>query len=302
MIALLASLAPAATATSTSSLLWLPPLVYAQWSVMVRGPSRLSFLALIVPPLGLAALAHARAEPGPRAGTLALVAVLDGLTYLFLARVSRLFVTARHAHEEAGRRAAQARERDRLARMLHTTIGAGLTELSLRQALAAQAPDERRATSIADADRCAEELLDELTLCTGGLEGAEVAADALLARLRLRVERLCRAADLPLTLRLGAAGGRMHGARATRLLAIVEEAVVNAIRHAHARALRVSLSLEPSLTLEIADDGDGFHVGAAASGFGLRSLAAHARELDARLEIVSAPGSGTTLRMHGGEP
>ena len=76
---------------------------------------------------------------------------------------------------------------------------------------------------------------------------------------------------------------------------LVSEALTNAARHAGARVVDVGVSLDQDrLTVEVRDDGAG---GARlAPDRGLQGLADRLSALDARLEVVSPPGGGTTVR------
>lgn len=80
---------------------------------------------------------------------------------------------------------------------------------------------------------------------------------------------------------------------------VAQEAVRNAQRHAHAS--RIDVRVERSdgeLALCVTDDGTGFDVHAVAPGhFGLRGLDSLARDAGGRLEVVSQPGGGTTVRL-----
>lgn len=77
---------------------------------------------------------------------------------------------------------------------------------------------------------------------------------------------------------------------------ITQEALTNALKHARARCINVTLKLEHSLSLTIRDDGKGIpeHYRA---GVGLRSIKERAEELRGSFEIVSQPYRGTTLRV-----
>ncbi|HEY7263751.1 MAG TPA: histidine kinase [Trebonia sp.] len=83
---------------------------------------------------------------------------------------------------------------------------------------------------------------------------------------------------------------------------IAQEAVHNAVRHAHAGHLSLRLAADKAIpTLEIADDGDGFDAARlAADGtdghFGLRLMAEAARHGGGWLGLLSAPGAGTVVR------
>jgi signal transduction histidine kinase len=76
---------------------------------------------------------------------------------------------------------------------------------------------------------------------------------------------------------------------------VVSEALTNAIKHSHAREVRISASRErDKLIVEVTDDGIG---GAApAGGSGLRGLTDRVEALGGELVVSSPPGRGTTLR------
>jgi signal transduction histidine kinase len=79
-----------------------------------------------------------------------------------------------------------------------------------------------------------------------------------------------------------------------------QEAVRNAVKHARARELMVSLrQVDGQVQLEVADDGRGFDRAETGGDghIGLRLLSDLARESGGRLEIRSAPGQGATVRL-----
>jgi len=84
------------------------------------------------------------------------------------------------------------------------------------------------------------------------------------------------------------------------VLLVVQEALVNARRHAHAQ--RISLLLErhdSAVRLTVEDDGQGFDPGAwpksRGNRFGLSIMHARAAHIGARLQIDSAPGRGARV-------
>jgi signal transduction histidine kinase len=91
-----------------------------------------------------------------------------------------------------------------------------------------------------------------------------------------------------------AGANRLSSAQATQLLHIAKEAMSNSLRHAHASRVTVRLRrIGTVVHLEIRDDGSGFNPSAVGStGQGLRNMAARARDIDADLRIISAPGQG----------
>ena len=87
------------------------------------------------------------------------------------------------------------------------------------------------------------------------------------------------------------------------LYRVVQEAVNNVVRHSRAASAGVHARRSgTAIRVTIRDDGAGFHVrhdgtGRLAGGFGLSGMAERARILDARLDVISAPGQGTRLEL-----
>ncbi|HVT72926.1 MAG TPA: sensor histidine kinase [Lacunisphaera sp.] len=86
------------------------------------------------------------------------------------------------------------------------------------------------------------------------------------------------------------------------LLRIAQEAITNAVRHAAAARIVIALAYQPEgVTLSVTDDGNGFvpHdvLTKGLGHFGLRGLRGRAAKIGGDLEIRSAPGSGTTVRV-----
>ncbi len=87
------------------------------------------------------------------------------------------------------------------------------------------------------------------------------------------------------------------------LLLLMQEACANAFQHGHATVIRVDLDYEPDgLQIRIDDDGIGFEpdaaVGTREGHFGLQGMRERMERLDGTLEISSAPGRGTRVRVH----
>ena len=88
--------------------------------------------------------------------------------------------------------------------------------------------------------------------------------------------------------------------RDREIFRIAQEALQNVLKHAKARARRRELGAEGALLLEVADDGVGFDPdapGTRSRRLGLTSMEERARRLGGTLEISSAPGAGTPVRL-----
>jgi two-component system, NarL family, sensor kinase len=80
---------------------------------------------------------------------------------------------------------------------------------------------------------------------------------------------------------------------------VAQEALRNTASHAHANNVAVRLRIaDHEAIISVSDDGRGF-VPEAVTGshFGLRMLGDLARDAGGRLELISAPGACTTIRL-----
>lgn len=104
-----------------------------------------------------------------------------------------------------------------------------------------------------------------------------------------------------------AVAARISPAQELQVLQILRESISNALRHAAAAAIRLSLrgGTGQSAVLTVADDGCGFDPGKSAGrGHGLVNLGIRAREMGGSLLVEAAPGKGTrvTLLFHPAYP
>lgn len=83
------------------------------------------------------------------------------------------------------------------------------------------------------------------------------------------------------------------------LLLAVKETLNNVMRHAQASNVRVTLKVEGmGVGIEVRDDGCGFDPGSIRPhGNGLRNLRRRMSQSSGSMEMVSAPGQGTTIRL-----
>ncbi|HEY3418727.1 MAG TPA: sensor histidine kinase, partial [Armatimonadota bacterium] len=83
---------------------------------------------------------------------------------------------------------------------------------------------------------------------------------------------------------------------AQHLYRIAQEALSNAVRHAHANRITVELrGSEDELTLQVEDDGAGLPPELPAGGMGLRTMAYRAQSIEGKLTVATAPGGGARV-------
>jgi len=197
-------------------------------------------------------------------------------------------------------------ERNRLALDLHDAVSQKLFGLVLNAEAAATllerdpAAARERLTKLRE---LAQEALEELRSLVFELRPPDLERDGLAGALRKHVELLRRLEQHEIELVL-AGDLRADVERDREVLRIAQEALGNALKHARATRFAVRLGAEAGrLLLEVEDDGIGFDPaapGARSRRLGLTSMEERARRLGGTLEIRSAPGSGTTVRLEAG--
>jgi signal transduction histidine kinase len=207
---------------------------------------------------------------------------------------------------EQQRALATLRERDRVARELHDSLGQVLGYAKVQ----AQAARERLARG---ESREADEHLAQLAAVAQdahadvreyilGVRAAGCAETAFLPALEDYLRRFQAASGIGTTLAAspGFAGRTLDPMVGTQLLRILQETLTNVRKHARARAVQIGLSVsDGQAQAAVQDDGDGFDPGgleaAEASTFGLRFMRERASEVGGSVEVRSAPGEGTRV-------
>lgn len=100
----------------------------------------------------------------------------------------------------------------------------------------------------------------------------------------------------------GSPGARLPHAAETALYRIAQEALSNVVRHACARRAEIRLEAhDGAVRLTVRDDGGGFDLERArrpgTANLGLAGIEERVRALGGSLEIRTAPGTGTELRV-----
>ncbi len=191
-------------------------------------------------------------------------------------------------------------ERNRLALELHDAVSQKLFSLVLSAEAASTQLDRDLPAARHQLERIsqlAREALDELRSLILGLRPPDLERDGLEGALRKEVEMLRRAHGVEIELICDGTVDGGDGARELAVMRIVDEALHNAVRHARAGHIRVRLS---GRGVEVIDDGIGFEPDRPelrSRHLGLTSMEERARELGGTIEIRSAPGAGTSVRL-----
>jgi len=204
---------------------------------------------------------------------------------------------------ERSRELSMLAERNRLALELHDAVSQKLFSLVLTAEAAATQLDrdgEAARAHVMRLQELAREALEELRSLILELRPPELERDGLCGALRKHADALRRLHRVRIDVDVDdAAGGDAR--RDGEVLRVAQEALQNAVRHAGAQRIVVRLGRgDGRLVLEVSDDGTGFDPAdpeLRSRRLGLTSMEERARRLGGRLEIRSAPGAGTTVRL-----
>lgn len=235
----------------------------------------------------------------PRAGELALTErdteLLTVLADQVAPAVAALALNAALQRSREALVTAREEERRRLHRDLHDGLGAALAGLRLQVESARErvadsvtrrlldAAGDTVTEAVADVRRISEDLrppaLDEVGL-PGSLSGLAT---------RLNTPGLAVEADV-------ADLGPLPAAVEVACYRIAAEALTNAVRHAKARRVRLSVSADPAaVRLLVEDDGTGMTRSWRPGGLGLESMRQRTEEIGGTFTITTSP-AGTTVR------
>jgi len=196
-----------------------------------------------------------------------------------------------------------AAERNRLARDLHDSVTQSLYSLTLlaeagRRMIAARDMLQIEGNQARLGD-IAQQALQEMRLLVYELRPSALESEGLVGALEQRLETVERRAGIQ-------ARFEVQGERALtpdleqELYHIAQEALNNALKHAYASTVKLTLRcVGESVVLEVSDNGQGFDPKAQGDhgGLGLVGMRERARRIGGQLTIQSAPGEGTTITV-----
>jgi two-component system, NarL family, sensor kinase len=219
------------------------------------------------------------------------------------ARLHRRLAARERAHERFTEQviAAQEAERHRLAADIHDGITQRLVSLRFHLDAATAALTDQfefAATQLARARTLADLTFDEARAAINGLR-PPVLDDLGLADSLASLARSIEALDVVVDVE----ECPLHEHAEIALYRIAQEALQNVVKHADTRSVHLSLrQADGEIQLQVRDRGRGFdRAGMSfgedqlAGGYGMISMAERAELIGGRLEVVSRPGTGTTI-------
>jgi signal transduction histidine kinase len=192
-------------------------------------------------------------------------------------------------------------ERKRLGFDLHDNVCQELVGISIlvdsaRQHIEAEAPHS--ADDLARAVRYLHKLMEHLRMLARDLRPMQLSDLGLEEALRALAAGVTSPETAVVTV-FPVSIPRLDEHTEVAVYRVAQEALTNALRHAAARAIVVTLTIDDGqLCLDVRDDGRGFDVQSRpARALGIASIEERALAQRGRLAITSRPGRGTTVRF-----
>ena len=201
--------------------------------------------------------------------------------------------------------AAQERERSVISRELHDQLGQTLTGMVIHLHAANREADPERAREHTEtAMEMAQGAVEQLKTLSFSLRPAQLDLLGLVAATQSAVQKIATPAGLACSVSARGREPAAPGESASVALRLIQEAVTNVVRHAHATHVRVRLRFLPQgrIGLLVADDGVGFDKDRLLDGqpseknVGLYGMIERTELAGGRLSIRTAPGKGVAIR------
>jgi signal transduction histidine kinase len=211
-------------------------------------------------------------------------------------------IALRHVDERIAEERQQ--ERARIAAALHDEVLQDLYNVTIRAQVLRQDLLRGQLLELEDdlpaVIQASEAAVEDLREVIQGLRSAAVGHAGLVETLGLFARHLEADSGLQIVLSLDPSV-RSTPERELVVYQIAREALTNAARHSKAKTVWLSLQAgRNSFEAEIEDDGCGFSPNDTIGQlhFGLQLMRERAASIDAHLEILSSPGSGTVIKLY----
>lgn len=194
-------------------------------------------------------------------------------------------------------------ERNRIARDLHDSVTQSLSSLNILlegwRRLVAAGNSYRIETFLERVAQINDQALKEMRMMVHELRPSTLSQDGLIDTLHHRIEVVEKRFGIDARViaeELLALPPQVE----EELYWITHEALNNSLKHSGAARVSVTIRMKDGgLVLEVADNGCGFTYNAETTvrGEGLSGMAERVRQLGGALEVITASGSGTTIRV-----
>ncbi len=224
----------------------------------------------------------------------------QSLAETMASQIAAAITSARFAAQS--QKVAMLAERNRVARELHDSATQALYSLALLAGGWATMAGQGRLDSVSEKFQQLEDIalqvLKELRLLIYELRHPDLASQGLIATLEQRLASVEQRSNVRTSLTVSGDLGMLPVAHAEQIFAILQEALNNTLRHAHAHTVALSICAErQQIVFAVQDDGCGFDPANQSGGVGLSSMHERAAQIGASLTLRSEQHQGTLVEI-----
>jgi signal transduction histidine kinase len=193
------------------------------------------------------------------------------------------------------------RERNRIAREMHDTLGSEMASLLRKVELAEVSLDQnpqRARAELKEVGSGLQNAISELRRVLAALRPLELEKDGLLASTRRLVRDFENQTSVPVTFHVEGSLPPLNPRVEMTLFRVLQECATNIHKHAQASAVSVTLQADgKQLSLTVEDNGQGFDTSnlEASGGMGLKNIRNRVETAGGTLDVASAPEKGTRV-------
>lgn len=199
----------------------------------------------------------------------------------------------------------QEEERKRLAMDIHDGIGQMLTSLNFQINSIDLHEKDKAAQKISEIDHLVKDVIKEVRRITFNLKPTVLGDYGLQAALRVFITEISKLTTVELMYKSEGEVERLPQNVENNIFRIIQEAINNAIKYAGASLVEIELRQAGNdLLISVKDAGKGFDAKMVdaktiniESGRGFFNMYERTEYINGKLEIISAPGKGTTVQL-----
>jgi ligand-binding sensor domain-containing protein/two-component sensor histidine kinase len=218
------------------------------------------------------------------------------LVFLFICTLFGLFYTYKRAQNI---RLLQIR--NQISRDLHDELGANVSSINIMANMLQSNPGSANAqTALDNISRYSVQISDTINDIIWNINPKFDSIDELIKRMTRYASETIESAGIEYDLILPAEMPvvKLDNQTKYHLYLIFKESVNNAVKHSKAKYLEIAFQMSgKQFGFSVKDNGTGFDTTDKTHGNGIHNLFYRAKEIDARISLISKPGSGTNIQL-----
>jgi signal transduction histidine kinase len=190
--------------------------------------------------------------------------------------------------------------RNQIAADLHDEVGSSLSSIHMLGQMATQQGNEAKQKDIlARMSTNARETMDKMGDIVWMIKPGETEAISLKQRMERFAYEICSSKNINFSLQLEELEkAKLSMGQRKNIYLIFKEVLNNAVKYSGTESISVSCSIQnKQLVMQVRDIGKGFDNNIVKKGNGLDNMKSRAQEMDGTLEIESAEGKGTVIKL-----